>query len=286
APPPFPYPIATFGGVQGEIRQPIVSDPISTPINGQLRLTAAEVASIIDFAADRARTTRAGIRLPIGVPMQVFITVSNFPNNPAVNPTCLGAFRTGDATLFSWDVAVQKGRTAVGFSNNSLALSTRTVGFLAQTKYPPGLDVQEPGPYFGLQEQFSGFNRAALPNFVLDASGLDKRFPNGITIFPGGFPLYRNGQLIGAIGISGDGVDQDDIVGASGTHDFLAPFSIRADQFAYLGARLPYAKFPRDPTSDPPPGPPPFVAAAEILANISTRVSAGTGNDQLIGGFI
>src|SRR4051812_19310927 len=287
APPPFPYPIATFGGVQGEIRQPIISDPISTPINGQPRLTAAEVASIINFAADRARTTRAGIRLPIGIPMEVFITVVNFPNNPAVPPTCLGAFRTGEATLFSWDVAVQKGRTAVGFSNNSLAMSTRTVGFLAQTKYPPGLDVQDPGPYFGLQEQFSGFNRAALPNFVLDASGLDARFPNGITIFPGGFPLYRNGQLIGAIGISGDGVDQDDIVGASGTHDFLAPFGIRADQFAYLGARLPYAKFPRDPDgTDGSVEIPPFTVVAEKLANISTRVEAGAGDNRLIGGFI
>lgn len=287
APPPFPYPLATFGGVQGEIRQPIMSDPISTPINGQPRLTAAEVSSIIDFAANRARTTRAGIRLPIGVPMQVFITVVNFPNNPAVNPTVLGAFRTGEATLFSWDVAVQKARTAVGFSTNSLALSTRTVGFLAQTKYPPGLDVQDPGPYFGLQEQFSGFNRAALPDFVLDSSGLDARFPSGITIFPGGFPLYRNGQLIGAIGISGDGVDQDDIVGASGTHNFVAPLPIRADQFAYLGARLPYAKFPRDP--DGTNGEvefPPFTVVAENLANISTRVSAGTDDDRLIGGFI
>ena len=219
--------------------------------------------------------------------MEVFITVVNFPNNPAVNPTVLGTFRTGEATLFSWDVAVQKARTAVGFSTNSLALSTRTVGFLAQTKYPPGLDVQDPGPYFGFQEQFSGFNRAALPNFVLDSSGLDPRFPNGITIFPGGFPLYRNGQLIGAIGISGDGVDQDDIVGASGTHDFLAPSSIRADQFAYLGARLPYAKFPRDPDgADPSLGGPLITVAAENLANISTRVSAGAGDDRLIGGFI
>jgi uncharacterized protein GlcG (DUF336 family) len=287
APPPFAYPIATFGGVQGEIRQPIISDPEAGTINGQPRLTSAEVASIIDFAADRARITRAGIRLPIGTPMQVFITVVNFPNNPSVNPTVLGAFRTGEATLFSWDVAVQKGRTAVGFSTNSLALSTRSVGFLAQTFYPPGLDVQDPGPYFGLQEQFSGFIRSALPQFVLNtAFAPDPRFPNGITIFPGGFPLYRNGQLIGAIGISGDGVDQDDIVGASGTHDFLAPFAIRADQFAYLGARLPYAKFPRDPTSVPPPGPPPFVAAAEKLGNIATRVSVGTGDNQLIGGFI
>lgn len=287
APPPFPYPIATFGGVQGEIRQPIISDPIPGTINGRPRLTAAEVASIIDFAAARARTTRAGIRLPIGVPMQVFITVSNFPNDPTVPPTCLGAFRTGEATLFSWDVAVQKGRTAVGFSNNFFAMSTRTVGFLAQTNYPPGLDVQDPGPYFGLQEQFSGFNRAALPNFVLDLSGLDPRFPNGITIFPGGFPLYRNGQLIGGIGISGDGVDQDDIVGVSGTHDFLAPFSIRADQFAYLGARLPYAKFPRDPDgTDGSIEVPPFTVVAEKLANISTRVRAGAGDNRLIGGFI
>jgi uncharacterized protein GlcG (DUF336 family) len=287
APPPFPYPVATFGKVKGEIRQPIINDPVPGTINGQARLTADEVRSIIDFAADRARTTRAGIRLPVGIPMEVFITVENNPNDPNIGPTVLGAFRTGEATLFSWDVAVQKGRTAVGFSNNSFAVSTRTVGFLAETKYPPGLDVQDPGPYYGLQEQFSGFNRAALPNYVLDASGLDKRFPNGITIFPGGFPLYRNGQLIGAIGISGDGVDQDDIVGASGTHDFLAPYSIRADQFAYLGARLPYAKFPRDPdTADPSLGGPLITVAAEKLANISTRVRAATGDNRLIGGFI
>ena len=72
--------------------------------------------------------------------------------------------------------------------------------------------------------------------------------PNGITVFPGGFPLYRNGALIGAIGVSGDGVDQDDIIGASGTISNLPPISIRADQFIFRGARLPYAKFPRNPS--------------------------------------
>lgn len=236
SPAPFPYPVATFSGVQGQIRQPILGDPLPGTINGQARLTQAEVTGIVNFAADRARTTRAGIRLPIGVPMQCFITVVNFPNQVNIRPAVLAAFRTNEATLFSWDVAVQKARTALRFSdtNNRIALSTRTVGFLAQSFYPPGLDVQPPGPFFGLQEFFS----MAPP---------DANLPNGITIFPGGFPLYRNGQLIGAIGISGDGVDQDDIVGASGTHDFLAPSSIRADQFDYLGARLPYAKFPRDP---------------------------------------
>ena len=85
---------------QGEIRQPIIDDPFPAPINGQARLTAAEVRSIINFAADRARTTRAGIRLPIGSQMQVFITVVNNPNQPGVAPTVLGTFRTGEATMF------------------------------------------------------------------------------------------------------------------------------------------------------------------------------------------
>lgn len=71
--------------------------------------------------------------------------------------------------------------------------------------------------------------------------------PNGMTIFPGGFPLYRDGVLIGAIGVSGDGVDQDDLIAASGASLFPAPEAIRADRQQYQGARLPYAKFPRNP---------------------------------------
>ena len=71
--------------------------------------------------------------------------------------------------------------------------------------------------------------------------------PNGITIFPGGFPLYRNGVLIGAIGVSGDGIDQDDLVSSAGTVDFLPPPAIRADFMQFRGARLPYAKYPRNP---------------------------------------
>ena len=43
---------------------------------------------------------------------------------------------------------------------------------------------------------------------------------NGITIFPGGVPLYKNGVLVGAIGVSGDGVDQDDNITFAGTKNF------------------------------------------------------------------
>lgn len=293
-PPPFPYPTATFSGVDGQIYQPIVGDPLPGTINGQPRLTQEEVARVVAYAADRVRTTRAGIRLPIGSRMEVFITVVNNPNAPGVSPAALAAFRTGDATIFSWDVAVQKGRTAVGFSRDDSAFSSRTVGFLAESNYPPGIDPNPPGPFNGMQEALSGVSTAPGNIRGFDPAFVpNPQFPNGITIFPGGFPLYRNGQLIGAVGISGDGVDQDDIVGASGTQEFLADFAIRADEFGFGGTRLPYAKFPRDPegADQVTPISLPIIAAfttasAPSLANISMRMNAGAGEKLMVGGFI
>jgi uncharacterized protein GlcG (DUF336 family) len=156
--------------------------------------------------------------------------------------------------MFSWDVSIQKARTAVFFSSTNYAFSARAVGWLAQELYPPGINGTEPGIFWGLQEMYSLFPVGGMNplNGVVNSVGLpggvpDPNLPNGITIFPGGFPLYRNGQLIGAIGVSGDGIDQDDIVTASGTANFLAPYNIRSDHFFYSNARLPYAKFPRNP---------------------------------------
>ena len=282
APAPFPYPVEQLGGQPVEIRFPIRADPLPGDLRGQPRLTEDEVRRVIARASDRARRTRAGIRLPLAKAMQVFITVVGNPDADGQPAPVLGIGRTPGATFFSFDVALQKARTALFFSSDQRAFSTRTVGFLAQNHYPPGLGQRAPGPFgpevfrlldaagnidaatVGLQVAYSGgaapapFSRLPVfpPGDATPIAGLDgalqvppnPTLPNGITVFPGGFPLYRNGVLVGAIGISGDGVDQDDLVGASGAGDeFAPPEKIRADQFTYDGARLPYAKFPRNP---------------------------------------
>ena len=256
SPAPFPYPVATFGGETGELRQPVIADPSVVPLfGGAARLTAMEVSNIIAAAANRCRTTRAGIRLPRGQAAQVFISVVNNPNSNGVSPVVLGTFCTSsNTTRFSWDVAVQKARTAVFFSATNRAYSARTVGFLAQSMYPPGINGTQPGLFFGLQERFSIITPTSIlaTNLVngavfMTSTNVNPNLPNGVTIFPGGFPLYRNGALIGAVGVSGDGVDQDDLIAASGAALFLAPVPIRADQTQYRGARLPFAKFPRNP---------------------------------------
>ncbi len=246
------YPTDTFGGQTCEIRAPIIDDPAVGTIQGQARLSASEVRQILSQASARARTTRAGIRLPRGQAAQTFITVVGNPDQTNTPPPILGTLRTPDATIFSWDVATQKARTALFFSDNSRAFSTRAVGFLAQQFFPPGIAKTPPGPLYSLQERFSllpvgvtnPLNHVSLTNALTEPN---LNVPNGITIFPGGFPLYRNGVLIGAIGVSGDGIDQDDIIAAAGTVGFLPPAQIRSDHLQYRGARLPYAKFPRNP---------------------------------------
>ncbi|MCG8652026.1 MAG: heme-binding protein, partial [Pirellulales bacterium] len=73
---------------------------------------------------------------------------------------------------------------------------------------------------------------------------------NGIVFFPGSTPLYLDhdaGKLVGGFGVSGDGVDQDDVVTTAGQAGFDPPAEIRVDAFTLAGVRLPYQKFNRNP---------------------------------------
>jgi uncharacterized protein GlcG (DUF336 family) len=257
---PLPYVVATMGGVTGEIRQAIIADPSAVPLpGGTARLTAAEVTAILTAGANRSRTTRGGIRLPRGSQMQCFISVVNNPNLAGTAPVCLGTFCTSpDSTRFSWDVCVQKARTSVFFSSDTRAFTARTVGFMAQGSYPPGISGTTPGIFLGLQERFSIITVPAIAavNTLNGAAfttsiAVNPNLPNGMTIFAGSMPLYRGGVLIGAVGVSGDGIDQDDLVAASAAAAlggiFLPPEPVRADRSLHRGARLPLVKFPRNP---------------------------------------
>ncbi len=84
------------------------------------------------------------------------------------------------------------------------------------------------------------------------------RLANGIQIFPGSVPIYRGGQLIGGVGVSGDGVDQDDMVSFLGLHNAAAllgsisnaPSAIRSDTVNAQGILLRYVQCPQSPFID------------------------------------
>jgi len=219
--------------------------PVAGPLGG---LAAADVTQIINNAVATANATRAVIRLPIGSSTRMTIAVAD------LDGTIIGLYRMADSTVFSTDVAVTKARNMVYFSGSSraaadlnnvpigTAVTNRTIGFGAQPLFPPGIDGSSPGPFFNLY-QIDAANPCT--------QGFQVAGPNqsGVVFFPGSVPLYRNGALVGGLGVSGDGVDQDDYVTAGGSAGFEAPTAIRADQITVGGVRLPYLKFPQNPTN-------------------------------------
>lgn len=209
-------------------------------------LTAAEVAQIVSSAVATANVTRAVIRLPDGSRARMAIAVAD------LDGTLLALYRMPDATVFSVDVAAAKARNMVYFSSTAgatdmpgvppgTAVTNRTIGFAAQPLYPSGIDGTAPGPFFSLY-QFD----TAHP--CTQGSQAANPRQSGIVFFPGSLPLYKNGVLVGGLGVSGDGVDQDDYVAAGGAVGFESPTAIRADQVVLRDVRLPYLKFPRNPT--------------------------------------
>lgn len=169
------------------------------------------------------------------------------------------------------------------------AFSARAIGNLARPNYPDGVDGNPFGPLSRAPGQWSPLNTGLQMDLVHNAviqhvafvrgltpdtprncsgvGGFDRGFvvngavrglANGIQIFPGAVPIYRGEQLIGAIGVSGDGIDQDDMVaflgvaraGLSGNPPHNAPTNRRADQLVPRGARLRYVSCPQAPFLD------------------------------------
>jgi uncharacterized protein GlcG (DUF336 family) len=220
--------------------------PTSGPIGG---LSASDVKGILDNAEAEANLTRAAIRLPLGSRARMVISVAD------MDGTIIGLRRMADATVFSIDVAASKARNMVYFNGNSrlaadlnqvpmgTAVTNRTISFGAEPLFPAGIDGSVPGPFFNLYTMDT-----ANPCTQGFEAGAPNDHKSGIVFFPGSAGLYRNGLLVGGLGVSGDGVDEDDFVTSAGTKGFEAPTAIRADQVFVDAVRLPYFKFPRNPT--------------------------------------
>jgi uncharacterized protein GlcG (DUF336 family) len=220
--------------------------PVAGPLGG---LSATDVQTVLDDAEATANTTRAAIRLPIGSRARMVIAVAD------LDGTIIGLRRMQDSTVFSIDVAASKARNMVYFNSSArtaadlnqvpigTAVTNRTISFGAQPFFPPGIDGTAPGPFFNIFLQ--DLANPCTQGMQAGPANVNK---SGIVFFPGSTGLYRNGVLVGGLGVSGDGVDQDDYVTNGGAAGFQAPANIRADQIMINGVRLPYFKFPRNPT--------------------------------------
>ncbi len=150
--------------------------------------------------------------------------------------------------------AIAKALTGAYLSSGGNAFSSRTASMIVQPHFPPAPTTAglESGPLFGVQ--FSQLPCSDL-SARFNSAGADaligpKRSPLGLSADPGGFPLYKNGVVVGGIGVLADGrygfdpnvldtdIDTDEQIALAGTLDFQPPEDIRADRIYVDGTQL------------------------------------------------
>lgn len=157
------------------------------------------------------------------------------------------------------------------------SFTSRTFRFLAEPRFPAGID-ETPPPQFSILtdaeaagiDPETGENIAGMPpatpsdftsvmghdvfnvgtNFHDTSS--DPKNQNGIIFFPGSTSLYKDGKMVGGLGVSGDGVNQDDVVTVLAAQGFLpgitsTPSTPPVDVATVDGVRLPYFNYTRNP---------------------------------------
>jgi uncharacterized protein GlcG (DUF336 family) len=160
---------------------------------------------------------------------------------------------------------------------NGIAFAARSIGNLHRPFYPDGYETGDNGPLSKPFAIWSPFNVGlqldlVIENIVVNAVTASHpaaaapfctslaaqpwggtRLANGLQIFAGGVPIYKNGDLVGAIGVSGDGIDQDDMISFLGVYNAgvalgsgvgNAPNDQRANNLSPKAARLRYVSCP------------------------------------------
>jgi uncharacterized protein GlcG (DUF336 family) len=238
-------------------------------------LSLEEVRRIVDQSVAQGNRTRAQVRLPYGQTASFIIAITDQVGN------ILAEYRMTDSLFDAVDVVPSKARDAYYFSTREgyevlkgyvesapydsyiwtpdppagqgWALTSRTISFGGQPLFPPGIDTfnpPTPGPWFDLfvYDTLNPCTEGPGPSRGGNRSFINQ---NGITWFPGSAPLYKDGRLVGGIGVSGDGVDQNDLVTAAGAAGFEPPDALRVDNSVIRTSRgevrLPWLKFPRNP---------------------------------------
>jgi len=154
--------------------------------------------------------------------------------------------------------AIAKAITGAYLSSSGNAFSTRTASMIVQEHFPPSAAARglESGPLFGVQfsqlpcsDLSARYNGIALPNSFIGP----KRSPLGLAADAGGFPLYKNGVVVGGIGVMADGiygfdpeiqdVDQDaeEAIALAASTGFTASSEVTADRISVDGTTLRYS---------------------------------------------
>ncbi len=237
------------------------------PAPAQESLSVAEVQRIIAQAAGesaaRGRPATIAVTDRVGNVLGVFVMNGTINRSLVSRLTATGILNDDDVDLQGTNVdsviaSISKALTGAYLSSSGNAFTTRTASMIVQANFPPAPNTVglESGPLSGVQ--FSQLPCSDLNTRFMAGGGPGafigpKRAPLGLAADPGGFPLYKNGVVVGGIGVMADGdyafdsnvldlqIDDEEAIALAGVQGFAAPDAITADKITVDGASLRYS---------------------------------------------
>jgi uncharacterized protein GlcG (DUF336 family) len=245
SPTPTPTPVTTSAYV-APAQESLSTSDVGLIVARAAAQAKADGKPAVISVVDRVGNVLALFRMT-GAPATALIT----PAPGGVNSDVQGLNVPAEAT------ALAKAITGAYLSSGGNAFSTRTASMIVQQHFPPAPSTVglESGPLYGVQfSQLPCSDLAArFGSAGADALIGPKRSPLGLAADPGGFPLYKNGVIVGGIGVMADGAygfdanvldidnDADERIALAGTVGFEAPAAIRANQIYVDGTQLRYS---------------------------------------------
>src|SRR6202167_3389180 len=247
------------------------SDGTSTnPPPATQTLSQADVQMVVQAAATAAQSDAMAIAVVdrMGRILAVYVG----PSAPATSPGNFGA------AIPTADLAVALARTGAFFSNDQGPLSSRTVRFISGIHFPPGVMGTANAPLYGIENTNRGCTLST--NFISGQSVPPARSISGATTGLGvatgkvdvndsdphavnarGVPLFRNGSVVGGIGVAGVSSDVAELAAyAPATSNGFGPTPAAPGVIFINGVQLPFVN--------------------------QTTLPAGVGAGSFTGGFI
>ena len=292
-PPPTPPPPPPAGRVY--------ADPAPEALN----VADVERAITLAVAESQARNRPSTIAVVdrVGNVLAVFVMnganlrlkVPDAPGGAAFNTELQGLDLPAPAAVAG---AIAKAITGAYLSSSGNAFSTRTASQIVQQHFPPAPTTVglESGPLYGVQ--FSQLPCSDLSQRFGNLGGRaligPKRSPLGLSADAGGFPLYKNGVVVGGVGVMADGIygfdpnildrdsDDEEFIALAVTQAFNSPADIRAERISVDGTLLRYSD--AEPAGLRGGAAPSFAAINGVVGSLAAV--AGYSNGSIVAGTV